>query len=357
MKTRLRTVAAILALSLFPVLLFSVRAAAQGAKSSGPVITGKVYAFEKIADGVFYSTSSSLMATGGNHTIIVGDRDVFLVDAGATAAAGRALLDDMKLITDKPVRWVVNTHFHWDHTNGNSIFGPEVQIIGHEYVRHMIADLDIIHGEPFKTALANMPIQVDALKKQIADEKDPAKRSALEKQLAAKQADWDEFKMLKPTPPTMTYSSKMTIYQGPREIQVLFLGRGHTEGDTVVYLPKEKIVCSGDLMETQPAYMGNALFDEWLKTLDALKELNFTTDLPGHGVPFHDKALIIAYQSYLKDFMVKAADLRKQGMSAEEVAQKIDLTSHSADFPQIKGPGAEVRGVRHYYEWMDEHAR
>ena len=360
MKTRLRTVASILTLSLFPVLLFSVRATAQtggSAKSSGTVITGKVYAFEKIADGVFYSTSSSLMATGGNHTIIVGDRDVFLVDAGATAAAGRALLDDMKLITDKPVRWVVNTHFHWDHTNANSIFGPEVQIIGHEYVRHMIADLDIIHGEPFKTALANMPIQVDALKKQIADEKDPAKRFALEKQLAAKQADWDEFKMLKPTPPTMTYSSKMTIYQGPREIQVLFLGRGHTEGDTVVYLPKEKIVCSGDLMETQPAYMGNALFDEWLKTLDALKELNFATDLPGHGVPFHDKALITAYQSYLKDFMVKAADLRKQGMSAEEVAQKIDLTSHSGDFPQIKGPGAEVRGVRHYYEWMDEHSR
>jgi cyclase len=360
MQTRLRTVAGILTLSLFPVLLFSVRAEAQSggsAKSSGPVITGKVYAFEKIADGVFYSTSSSLMATGGNHTIIVGDRDVFLVDAGATAAAGRALLDDMKLITDKPVRWVVNTHFHWDHTNANSIFGPEVQIIGHEYVRHMIADLDVIHSEPFKTALANMPVQVDALKKQIADEKDPAKRSALEKQLAAKQADWEEFKMLKPIPPTMTYSSKMTIYQGPREIQVLFLGRGHTEGDTVVYLPKEKIVCSGDLMETQPAYMGNALFDEWLKTLDALKELNFTTDLPGHGVPFHDKALITAYQSYLKDFMVKAAELRKQGMSAEEVAQKIDLTSHSGDFPQIKGPGAEVRGVRHYYEWMDEHSR
>ena len=101
----------------------------------------------------------------------------------------------------------------------------------------------------------------------------------------------------------------------------------HTQGDTVVYLPKERIVCSGDLMETQPAYMGNALFDEWLKTLDALKELDFATDLPGHGVPFHDKSLITAYQSYLKDFMAQAAQLRKQGLSAEETAQKIDLTS------------------------------
>ncbi len=229
-----------------------------GARPSGPVITGKVYAFEKIADGVYYTTSGSPMATGGNHTIIVGDQNVFLVDSGTTPAAGRALLEDMKLITDKPVRWVVNTHFHFDHTDGNSIFGPEVEIIGHEYVRHAIADLDIIHREPFKTAMANMPIQVEALKKQIADEKDPARRATLEKQLAAKQADWEEFKNLKPTPPTLTYTSKMTLFQGQREIQLLFLGRGHTQGDTIVYLPKERIVCSGDMMETQPAYMGNA---------------------------------------------------------------------------------------------------
>ena len=357
MKLRIRTAASFLAIALFALIATEVPAAAQGAsgtKSAGQVINGKVYSFEKIADGVYYSTSSSLMAVGGNHTIIVGDRDVFLVDAGTTPTAARALLEDIKLITDKPVRWVVNTHFHYDHTDGNSIFGPEVQIIGHEYIRHVIADLDVLHREPFKTAMANMPVQVDALKKQIADEKDAAKRSDLEKQLAAKQADWEELKTIKPTPPTMTYSSKMTLFQGQREIQLLHLGRGHTQGDTVVYLPKEKIVCSGDLMETQPAYMGDALFDEWLKTLDALKELDFTTDLPGHGVPFHDKALITAFQSYLTDFMAKGAELRKQGLSAEQAAQKIDLTSHSADFPQIKGPGAEVRGVRRLYEWMDE---
>ena len=296
MKARLRTVAMILSLAFLAVFSLEMHAGRQGggaSRSSGTVITGKVYAFEKIAEGVYYTTSSSLMATGGNHTIIVGDRDVFLVDAGATAAAGRALLEDMKLITDKPVRWVVNTHFHWDHTNANSIFGPEVQIIGHEYVRHAIADLDIIHHEPFKTALANMPIQVDALKKQIGDEKDPGKRATLEKQLAAKQADWEEFKMLKPTPPTMTYTSKMTLFQGQREIQLLFLGRGHTQGDTIVYLPKERIVCSGDMMETQPAYMGDAMFDEWIKYRSMRsEELDFATDLPGHGVPFHDKSLI-----------------------------------------------------------------
>src|SRR5579872_6292409 len=223
MKANIRILLVSLLIAISACFSFEAIAGAQGGSSASPAastISGKIYQFEKIADGVYYATSSSPMATGGNHPIIINDRDVVLVDDGTTPAAARALLQDMKLITDKPVRWVVNTHFHYDHTDGNSIFGPEVEIIGHEYVRHAIADLDVLHREPFKTAMANMPIQVDALKKQIADEKDSAKRALLEKQLAAKQADWEEFKTLKPTPPNVTYSSKMTVYQGQREIRL-----------------------------------------------------------------------------------------------------------------------------------------
>ena len=360
MKATARSILFILVLSAFACFSREAIAGAQGGSGStaaSSTISGKVYQFEKIADGVYYATSSSPMATGGNHPIIINDRDVLLVDDGTTPAAARALLQDMKLITDKPVRWVVNTHFHYDHTDGNSVFGPEVEIIGHEYVRHAIADLDVTHREPFKNAISNMPVQIESLKKQLGEAKDPAQRATLEKQLAATQADLEELKALKPTPPTMTYSSKMTLVRGQREIQLLFLGRGHTQGDTVVFLPKERIVCTGDLMESRLAYMGDALFDEWVTTLDALKELDFGTVLPGHGVPFHEKSLITAYQSYLKDLVVKVAELRKQGLSAEETAQKVDMTSHKSDFPQIQGPGADLRGVRRMYEWMDERAR
>ncbi len=107
-------------------------------------------------------------------------------------------------------------------------------------------------------------------------------------------------------------------------------------------------------MESRLAYMGDAMFDEWITTLEALKNLDFDTVLPGHGVPFHEKSLIMAYQGYLKDLISKVAELRKQGLSAEETAKKVDLTSHKTDFPQIQGPGADIRGVRRMYEWMDE---
>ena len=155
----------------------------------------------------------------------------------------------------------------------------------------------------------------------------------------------------------VTFTDQLSVHLGGQEVRAHYFGRGHTGGDTVVYLPKERIVCTGDLMESQPAYMGNAFFDEWIATLDALKKLDFDTVLPGHGVPFHGKSLITAYQNYLKDLMTQVANFRKQGLSAEQTAQRVDLTSHKVEFPQIQGPGAELRGIRRMYEWMDGHAR
>jgi cyclase len=317
-------------------------------------VTGKAFKFDKIADGVYYATATGSMITGGNNTVIVNDQDVLLVDADTTPAAARELLKEIKSLTDKPVRWVVNTHFHFDHTDGNSVFGPEVQIIGHEYVRDAILHRDVLHTEPFKTSVGDIPHQIAGLQKQAAEEKDPEKRAGLSQQIAAMKTELTQIKEVKPTPPTMTYSSKLTLYRGNREIQLLFLGRGHTPGDTVVFLPKERIVCTGDLMESRLAYMGDGVFDEWITSLEALKKLDFDTVLPGHGVPFHDKGLITAYQDYLRDLVRQVAALRKQGLSADEAAQKVDLTSHQKDFPQIQGPGADLRGVRRMYQWMNE---
>jgi glyoxylase-like metal-dependent hydrolase (beta-lactamase superfamily II) len=325
------------------------------AQNPYPVVTGKAYKFEKITDGVYYATATGSIVTGSNNVLIVGDRDVMVVDTGTSPAAARAFVEDIRMITNKPVRYVVNTHFHYDHTDGNQVYAGKADIIAHDYVKDVLQNRDVLHTEPFKTSqLTNVPNRIDTLKKQIADEKDAARKAALEQQLAVAQQGWDDLKEIRPTPPSMTYAKKKVLNLGGREVQLLFLGRGHTNGDTFIYLPKEKIVCTGDMMESQPAYMGNAQFDEWVATLDALKKLDFDTVLPGHGAPFKGHALITAWQGYLTDLMKQVADLRKQGVSADDAARKVDLTSYKKDFPQIQGPGADLRGVRRLYEWMDE---
>jgi cyclase len=354
-------------------LLFACLAGnAQAQQSSRyPVVQGSNYRFEKIADGVYYATAEFNGTTfpfgsnpffGANLVVIVNDTDVLIVDTGTSPAAARAFVADIKLLTGKPVRYVVNTHWHYDHTDGNSIFGPEVQIIATDYVREAIEKFDVLNNEPFRTSTRTAgPALIDSFKKQLATQNDPRLRAALEKKLADTEAAMKAFTRdvteIKPTSPNVTYTDKLVLHRGGREIDLLFLGRGHTGGDTVVFLPKEHIVCTGDLMESRSAYMGSAYFDEWLTTLDALKRLDFTVDLPGHGAPFTDKALITAFQSYLSDFLAQVAKLRAQGISADETAKQVDLTSHAKDFPDILGPGAEVRGVRRVYAWMDERSQ
>src|SRR6185436_145720 len=163
---------------------------------------GKAYRFEKIADGVYYATATGSMVTGSNNVAIIGDRDVLVVDTGTTPAAARAFVEDLKLLTPKPVRYVVNTHFHYDHTDGNQVYAGKADIIAQEFVKQAIEKLDVLHREPYQTS---------------------------------------QLKKIKPTPPNVTYSTKKVLDLGGREAQLLFLGRGHTNGDTVIYLPKEKI--------------------------------------------------------------------------------------------------------------------
>jgi glyoxylase-like metal-dependent hydrolase (beta-lactamase superfamily II) len=327
-------------------------------QSNYPVTSGKAYKFEKIADGVYYATATGTMVTGSNNVAIIGDRDVLVVDTGTTPAAARAFIEDLKTITTKPVRYVVNTHFHYDHTDGNQVYAGKADIIAHDYVRQAIQTLNVLEREPYKTSqLINVPNRIDSLKEQITQARDAATRAGLEQQLKVAQEGWEKLKEIKPTPPNVTYQKNKTINLGGREVQLLFLGRGHTNGDTVVFLPKEKIACSGDLMESQIAYMGDAQFEEWIQTLEALKKLDFQTDLPGHGAPFTDKGLITAFQGYLRDLIKQGADLRRQGMSAESAAERVNLTTYKNWFPQIQGPGADIRALRRLYQWMDENKK
>jgi glyoxylase-like metal-dependent hydrolase (beta-lactamase superfamily II) len=347
---RLRILASIAGLCAAPHLA----AQAQPVTQSYPVVQGNAYKFEKIADGIYYATVTR-PGLGSNNVVIVNDTDVLVVDTGTSPAAARAFVEDIKKLTDKPIRYVVNTHWHYDHTAGNQIFGPEVQIIATDYLYQMLATVDVLHREPFLTSqVTNLSARIDALNRQIVAEGDAQQKAALQKDLADAQRLQQQNSEIKVAPPNIQYSTKMVLNRGDREIDLIFLGRGHTGGDTVVYLPKERIVCTGDLMESRLAYMGDAFFSEWITTLEELKKLDFAVDLPGHGTPFTNKSLITAYQAYLTDLINQVTKLKNEGVSPDDAAKRVDLTTHAKDFAQITGPGAEIRGVRRMYTWLDE---
>jgi glyoxylase-like metal-dependent hydrolase (beta-lactamase superfamily II) len=292
------------------------------------------------------------MTVGSNSPIIITDTEAIIIDSEITPAAARALVADIKAITDKPVRYVIDSHYHYDHAHGNQIFAPDVQVIGHENTRKRMLT-NVLEQYTYLTSVEPVPARVAALRQRIATEADPQQKAALERQVANSLSYLEQVKETKVTPPNLTLDRKMTLFRGGREIQILYVGRGHTDTDVVVFLPKERIVCTGDLMESVISYMGDAYPEEWIATLDRLKALDFDTVMPGHGVVFKGKSKIDAFQRYLRDVVKQTNDLRKTGLSADDAAKRIDVTAHGTEFPQIRTVGIDAAGVRRIYALAD----
>ena len=321
------------------------------AQSGAPIVSG-AHRFEKVTDGIYYATASGTMTVGSNSPIIITDTEAIVIDSEITPAAARALVADLKAITDKPVKYVIDSHYHYDHAHGNQVFAPDAQVIGHENTRRRMLG-NVLEQYTYLNSVEPVPARVAALRERIGKEADPEQKALLERQVANALSYLEQVKETKVTPPNVTLDRKMTLFRGGREIQILFFGRGHTDTDVVVFLPKEKIVCTGDLMESVISYMGDAYVDEWPATLDRLMTLDFDTVMPGHGVVFKGKGHIEAFQRYLRDVLKQATELKKAGVPAETAAPRIDMRAFATAFPQIRAAGIDPAAVRRIYALAD----
>jgi cyclase len=342
--TRMRLAAALAALSL--------SAAVFHAQTAGPAAAFK---FTQIVPGVYSALGTGTMNVGSNSAVIVNQDEVMIVDSHISPESGRAMLEELKAITDKPVKYLINTHFHYDHTNGNQVFSPAVDIIGHEYTRRRLSG-DVLEHGMFADLLRNLPAQLAASKARADAEQNAAERARLEQQVRVQTAFAESVKDVKPTPPTITLDDRMTLYRGDREIRLLYLGRGHTGGDIVVYLPKERVLCSGDLLVNGVANLVDGYVDEWPATIEKLKALDFDDVIPGHGEPFKGKERIGYFQSYLTDFWQQATRLHDAQVPAADAAKRIDMSAHKAHYPSIAGPGVPLAGVTRVYEVIEHRA-
>src|SRR3954467_5914533 len=140
-----------LALALFAAAGFAFAAQAPPPQAA--------YRFQQVAPGIYSAIGTGAMNVGSNSAVIVNADDVVIVDSHISPASGRAMLQELRSITDKPVRFLVNTHFHYDHTNGNQAFPPGVDIIGHEFTRRKLTG-DVLENGMFADLVKGMPKQL-----------------------------------------------------------------------------------------------------------------------------------------------------------------------------------------------------
>ena len=337
-------------LALIPVTVFS----------QDRVVESSTHRFVEVAQGVWHVSGNGKVHTMSNVMVLVGEFDTLVVDSHVTPSASRALLASLPVITDKPVRYLINSHYHFDHAHGNQSFPAGVEIIGHEFTRAKLnGDIgNVLEENTFKSFSDPVPSLVLNLEERLEQESNPAREAELREQLRVQTDYMKSIPEVSPTPPNITLRDKMTLFQvvadGSREIQLLHFGRAHTGGDVVVYLPKERVAFTGDMMLPGLAYMGDGHVDEWPATLEGLKGLEFEIWLPGHGPVMHSKEPINNFQAYLRDLWGKVELAHSRGTSWEDASGEIDMTNHAENYMQIRAPGVDPRAVRRIYQLLDD---
>lgn len=244
--------------------------------------------FEKIAEGVYTIRHKDAPDTfpQGNTTVIIGDREVLVVDSCYLPSSAREDIAQIKQWTNKPVRYLVNTHWHFDHTMGNGSYWdafPGLTIVAHTETAKQIAGYNPGWFERFPKRGDRLKAILEAGKDGNGKPLSDGDRKEYAEAIAGIAPVQEEFKSIVDRAPTASFDSEMRIDLGNREVRLMYLGRGNTAGDAIVYLPKEKIVMTGDLVvHPVPYFFGGYPFD-FSKTLRRLDGIAYDTMIPGHG--------------------------------------------------------------------------
>ena len=207
----------------------------------------KKVSFDRLSEHAYAYTAEGDPNTG----IIIGDNAVLVADTQATPVMAKDVMRRIREVTDKPIKYVVLTHYHAVRVLGATAYSPQEIIASQDTY-----DLIVERGE------ADMKSEIERF---------PRLFQAVE---SVPGLTW----------PTMTFKGEMTLWLGKLEVKLLQLGRGHTKGDTVVWLPSEKIMLSGDLVEFDATpYAGDCYYEDWPRTLDAIAAMRPNKLVPGRG--------------------------------------------------------------------------
>jgi cyclase len=211
---------------------------------------------------------------GGNVAVYVTSEGVILVD-DKFEQDYEGIVTKVKSVTSQPIKYILSTHHHSDHSGGNTRFSSSVEIISTANARANIVQ----HKQP--NAQANM------------------------------------------VPARVVFTDETAVFLGGKEVRARYFGRGHTNGDAIIYFPALRTLHTGDMMAGKTPlidYPGGGSVVEWTKTLDAAMKLDFDTVIPGHG-PVTDKAGLLAYRNNIEKLRNRAAGMIREGKSQDEVGK------------------------------------
>ena len=312
---------------------------------AGTAAADALCAITTVADGVYAAIAKPAYKVNCNAVIILLGDGVLVVDTHSKPSAARALIEQIKKLTDKPVRYVVNTHFHWDHYQGNEAYPSSwpagIDIISSEATRNNIERMGIPR---VKHEITTMPAEIDQLKSDLSKATTPEQKESIARNLREAESYFGELKTMQVALPSLTFDRSLILHRPSRTVEILWLGRAHTDGDVWVFLPKEKVLVCGDALHGWTPFMGDSYPYEWIKTLDAAEKLDFDYAIGGHGDVMKGKQKFELWKQYFGDLMDQTAAAYSLGASLGEAQKKVSAflvekyaRDFTATFPQDVG--------------------
>jgi glyoxylase-like metal-dependent hydrolase (beta-lactamase superfamily II) len=287
----------------------------------------ELFELKPVADGIYAAIAAPRYKVNSNAAVILTNDGVVVVDSHSKPSAALALYREIQSLTKQPIKRIINTHFHWDHWQGNQVYAqafPGLEIITSERTRENLTRPDAgSGGVPYiEKQLQLLPREIEKLGNDLASATDAAQKMRLQANLRQAEAYLEELRQMKPALPTRTFDRTVSLNVGDREIQILLLGRGHTDGDVFIYLPGEKVVATGDALIDWMPFMNDGYPEDWVRTLDALEKFEFTQIIPGHGGVMPRDHLKF-FRGYLTDLVAAIKKADAQGASLEEMKRTL----------------------------------
>ena len=337
--------------SLAAIVLATLAASSPFAAASSPPPSSSAgssksgFDVQELAPGVYAEIRREPpgMAVECNVVFIVNDEDVFVVDTNITPGSASESIAALRRITSKPVRYVINTHWHDDHVIGNATWRaayPAATFLAHESLREYLPDKGVTARQQMAT---QAPRFGELLRKLLAEKKSLSGAPLTEEERESYESDLriiDRYvaengpRAAESVLPTETFTDRVTFHRGARTIDVRHLGRGHTKADLVVWLPNEKIAVVGDLVGYPVPLVGSdqSWVADWTATLGRLRELGAKAYVPGHGPVLRDDSQVALMQELFAHVQKETAAAVARGETLEQARKSVDLSEFRKRF-------------------------
>ena len=263
-----------------------------------------------------------------NAAIFVGAKEVVVVDAHSKPSAATALIGQIKReITEKPVRYVVNTHFHWDHTQGNNAYRAaeqKVDFIASATTKQLMSDLAVAR---LNASIEQVPDEIEKLRTQAAQATSKAEKTFCAEQIGQLEAYQAELNNYSLELPTITFDKSYLLKDSAHDLHIEFHGHGHTAGDVIVFCPQKRVVATGDLIHGFLPFIADGFPRAWPDTIQSVGQLEFTKVLPGHASVQNGREVMSHKGNYIEELTARVEEGKRAGFTAVELQKRVTVAS------------------------------